>query len=57
VGVIHTGCEVPKKPVTMRVCGQPHNRRFGFCNRFATDLGQKSFATDEIVASGYAVIQ
>lgn len=54
VGVIDLGYDVSKKPVFMRVCGHQPNRQIVFATLLQHDASEKTFATDEIIVSGFA---
>lgn len=55
MGVDYTGCDVPKKPVFMRVCGHHPNCQTDFATFLQHIASKKHFATDEVVATGLEV--
>lgn len=50
-----TGCEVPKKPVFMRVCGLCHSRPIAFATFLQLFELKKAFLPDGIISSGLQV--
>lgn len=55
MGIDIRGYDVPKKPVFMRGCGYTPNCETVFATLLQHLVKEKLFATDEIVADGFAV--